>query len=161
MTNPTPVDRERIGKLSAKGNCRRYHGADCSCWESGYRSSRDTCRIDDCTSIVKGRGLCAKHYMRWAKYGDPEWTAYSDPQSEITYTTAHQRVAKRRGPATDHPCVDCGAGAHEWSYIGGCPREQRNTGAYDSPYSPDPARYEPRCRGCHRAFDQQQRMECQ
>lgn len=30
-----------------------------------------TCKIKDCNNKVCGRGLCSKHYAKWAKYGNP------------------------------------------------------------------------------------------
>lgn len=28
------------------------------------------CEVDDCAAPVRSRGMCTKHYCRWAKYGD-------------------------------------------------------------------------------------------
>lgn len=33
--------------------------------------SRPDCKIDDCERESRGRGLCATHWARWRKYGDP------------------------------------------------------------------------------------------
>ena len=30
-----------------------------------------TCTIEDCDRLVVGRGLCATHWMRWKRKGDP------------------------------------------------------------------------------------------
>jgi hypothetical protein len=32
---------------------------------------REPCTIEDCTAERRGRGLCAKHWARWRKHGDP------------------------------------------------------------------------------------------
>lgn len=32
------------------------------------------CRVDDCGSKHQARGLCNKHYLRWKKHGDPEYS---------------------------------------------------------------------------------------
>ena len=34
-------------------------------------SGRAACSIEGCDDISKARGLCAKHYTRWRKHGDP------------------------------------------------------------------------------------------
>lgn len=34
-----------------------------------------TCSIDGCTSRVRARGWCGKHYQRWTRSGDPESAA--------------------------------------------------------------------------------------
>jgi hypothetical protein len=44
-----------------------------------------------------------------------------------TYSSIHQRLRRERGPASRHPCHDCGGPAAEWSYLGDCPDEQRDT----------------------------------
>lgn len=69
-----------------------------------------------------------------------------------SYGAAHTRVYTLRGSASQHRCVDCGERAKDWSYLGDCPREQRDpeTGCA---FSPDPDRYVARCRSCHRAYD--------
>jgi hypothetical protein len=33
--------------------------------------SKPQCTIPDCTSLNVARGMCALHYQRWKKYGDP------------------------------------------------------------------------------------------
>lgn len=68
------------------------------------------------------------------------------------YSGAHARLYRCRGPANAHACVDCGELAKDWSYSGGCPRELTDPKS-GCRYSPDPDRYEPRCRKCHRAHD--------
>lgn len=32
------------------------------------------CKVADCSDIAKAQGLCSKHYQRYKKYGDPEFT---------------------------------------------------------------------------------------
>lgn len=68
-----------------------------------------------------------------------------------SYAAAHTRVYSTRGAASDHMCVDCLRPAEEWSYRGRCPLEV--TDARGRIYSPDPSRYEPRCRPCHMVQD--------
>lgn len=76
----------------------------------------------------------------------------------LGYEAAHARVKRLYGRARSHACVDCGTQARDWSYIGGCPRELTcpDNGCR---YSPDPARYVPRCVPCHRRYDAQMRSQ--
>ena len=76
----------------------------------------------------------------------------------LSYGAAHTRVYARRSSASLHPCVDCGERAKDWSYVGGCPREQRDP-ENGCAFSPDPDRYAARCRKCHHAYDKARRGE--
>lgn len=70
------------------------------------------------------------------------------------YATVHKRLRRRRGPASAHPCADCGATAQDWSYDGLDPEELEGQAGRDVlRYSTDLARYQPRCRTCHNRFD--------
>jgi hypothetical protein len=120
---------------------------------------REPCSVDGCTNRTVATGLCGRHYQRFRNHGDvvtvllgehhPNWQ-----DDDITYITAHQRIIQRRGQASTHPCVDCRGPAREWSYVGGCSRErQEQRGRYLVAYSPDPDRYQPRCKKCHWTFD--------
>lgn len=83
------------------------------------------------------------------------------PIGWISYAAAHSRIYATYGPASNHPCVDCGEQGAEWSYRGGDPDEfsglKEDTRAGTSRivfWSGNPAFYEPRDKGCHIAFDQ-------
>jgi len=57
-----------------------------------------------------------------------------------SYDVWHRRVTKARGPASGYPCADCGNPAQDWSTA--------------DPSSTDlHARFQPRCRRCHRHYD--------
>jgi len=57
-----------------------------------------------------------------------------------SYDGWHHRVSKARGPASGYVCVDCGNPAQDWSTV--------------DPSSGDiRARFQPRCRRCHRSYD--------
>ena len=72
----------------------------------------------------------------------------------VGYHALHARVRTAKGRASEHPCVDCGYRAREWSYIGGDPDElEQLVRGQMMAYSLDLDRYEPRCLSCHRAFD--------
>jgi hypothetical protein len=57
-----------------------------------------------------------------------------------SYDVWHSRVKKARGPASDYSCVDCGGPAEDWSTA-------------DSASDDVAARFQPRCRKCHRRYD--------
>jgi hypothetical protein len=73
----------------------------------------------------------------------------------ISYSTAHRRVAAKRGPAREHPCSGCGGEAQSWAYRGGSDKElteDRGPKALIKRvvrYSPDPGDYDPMCWACH------------
>ena len=76
--------------------------------------------------------------------------------SDVCYGTAHERVRKVRGSASQYPCVDCGRSAAQWSYDHADGAELVDTSAGSCgglPYSIDPAHYDPRCVSCHKRFD--------
>ena len=120
------------------------------------------CRI--CGKPVKEIGLCSMHASRVRRHGDPNafthqrdrnlprgeqhwsWTG-----SDATYGAAHGRVKKERGPASTHPCADCGGRARHWSY------DHRDPDGRLSPdgraYSLDINHYVPRCVSCHKMHD--------
>ena len=60
----------------------------------------------------------------------------------------HDRLRKERGPASHHPCVDCGKPAQEWSWDNGS-SEDYGTKAIGESFD----EYSPRCRSCHRIKD--------
>lgn len=74
---------------------------------------------------------------------------------EVSYGGAHDRVQADRGSASMHPCLDCGAPAHHWSYDHADPNELIGIFPSGKPvaYSVDVSHYEPRCVTCHRRFD--------
>lgn len=63
------------------------------------------------------------------------------------YQARHLRL----GRAADHPCVDCGEQAREWSYEGRCDGERRTAGS--PAYCTHDQHYRPRCTRCHRRYD--------
>ena len=73
-----------------------------------------------------------------------------------SYAAVHLRLRTERGPARTHPCVDCGEGAHDWSYNGLDEHEVRSPRGV---YSVNPNNYDPRCRSCHRQYDARMRKE--
>lgn len=76
------------------------------------------------------------------------------PDRPISYSAAHYRVKAIHGAAGNHPCIACGNQAHTWAYDHSDPNPliSKGVGRFDGktyPYSLDPERYDPLCRGCH------------
>lgn len=69
---------------------------------------------------------------------------------EVSYSAVHTRLRADRGPASAHPCTDCGGSARQWSYSHEDPNELR---ALEGAYSLDPDHYSPRCVSCHKRMD--------
>lgn len=67
------------------------------------------------------------------------------------YSAAHRRVREALGRARNHPCVDCGGSASQWSYDHADGDEMVGIDGYA--YSAHPDHYDPRCVPCHKRFD--------
>jgi hypothetical protein len=76
--------------------------------------------------------------------------------TDIGYAAAHGRVAKARGRASEHRCVDCPSTAQDWSYDYNDPKELRSN-VCGMRYSTKVNCYSPRCKPCHATFDQRHR----
>lgn len=147
------------GQCSVDG-CDRPHAGKGFCAAHYSRWLRDGgpggpevgARHEHCT-VCGGphlaRGFCATHYSRWHKNGDPGPVEIR--REATSYTGAHARIVRLYGRAADHACVDCGDCAEEWSYDHECSNERHDD--VRGPYSMNPERYDPRCKSCHRRFD--------
>lgn len=150
---------------SSHGYCNKHSKRWLRTGNLGLRRPRGVCTVDDCTEREKARGYCGKHLARLLRHGDvhmvmsPRDGALRGPahplwKDEPGYQSAHGRVWRARGPASDYPCVDCGRRAAHWSYSNQDPNELicDRTGLR---YSTDPSHYSSRCQPCHHAFDRQ------
>lgn len=75
-----------------------------------------------------------------------------------SYAVVHERIRRAWGLASDHPCVNCGRPADEWSYDGQDPQELHGHNGNEAAlaYSLNWVQhYDPRCVSCHRAADTQ------
>lgn len=74
---------------------------------------------------------------------------------DYSYSAIHNRLKTDRGPASSHPCVDCGNKARHWSYDHTDENEHLGASGLSKgvAYSMDPDRYAPRCVPCHKTFD--------
>jgi len=70
----------------------------------------------------------------------------------VGYHQAHHRLFLTRGPARNHPCVDCAGVAEDWSYNGHCDEELSHRG---TPYCLHFEHYSSRCKSCHVKLDRQ------
>lgn len=128
----------------------------------------DSCVAPKCTSEdIRAHGLCGMHYQRLRKHGSVEYNGrerygadhHRWKGEEIGYGGAHERVQSVRGKASEHQCVDCTEQAAEWSYRGGSQKELTkpvkggNGAVYMVAYSPDLTDYDPRCKTCHKRYD--------
>jgi len=139
------------------------------------------CIVDECTTIgasTKKKSaetglprlysdMCEPHYKAARKWGDPtlrrprtSWGAdnWNWRGNDVSYSGAHRRVTRARGPASSYPCaLQCGKMAKHWAYNGNDPNQLYGPTASGSPYfvfySPDPQYYDPLCATCHRRTD--------
>lgn len=109
----------------------------------------ETCATPGCDRQTYVRTLCRPCYERsmWRRMPQavPRWR-----RPMVGYVSAHQRVARLRGPAAEHRCP-CGAGARHWSYDHADPDEVLDPRGRR--YSLDPMRYLALCIRCHRKLD--------
>lgn len=125
------------------------------------------CSHEGCDRLSRARGWCPKHYQRWKFRGDPNTVLpRSGPNGtgplsinwrgqDVSYSGAHVRVAKQRGPAKQHRCEHCGDSAAEWAYDHSDPNELVGDEGhgYQAPYSLSAVHYIALCVTCHRRFD--------
>lgn len=156
-------------KLYARGYCEMHYARLRRNGSPNLQPPRGLqgCSVDECDQPHCCRGYCRLHYERWHKHGDPHVVAYMAGDShyawvgdDISYGAMHRRIHLFNGPANQQTCVDCGQQARDWSYNHRDPNERIGYG-FDGTslmtYSSDVAYYEPRCKKCHRAFDNEAR----
>lgn len=132
----------------ARGYCRRHYNE----W---YRTDPDRPRCAKCEKPATRRGLCGSHYeaayLERKPRSRPKTPA--KPTGPPSYKAAHKRLARRRGPARNHPCAQgCGRAAVHWAYDYSDfePMQCPETGSL---YSIDVSRYVPMCGFCHKRLD--------
>jgi hypothetical protein len=115
-------------------------------------STYTICSVEGCNRVPRSTrvDLCEMHYYRKRRHGDP--TFVMDTRlPDAKYRSAHARVARDKGKARHHLCVDCGKQAQHWSYTHTDPEELVSPGGQS--YSLRSEHYEPRCAPCHAIFD--------
>ena len=125
-----------------------------------FRNPEGVCTIDNCDLGAAGR-YCPKHRARLERNGDPLKLKGSVPRwgsanpnwrgNDIGYGTAHDRVRRLRGQATNCACGVEGAN-YQWALDKTSPRIHvcRVEGL---PFSPDPHDYVSMCIPCHKTYD--------
>jgi len=68
----------------------------------------------------------------------------------MSYSTAHDRIARVRGKAIQHKCCSCGGPARQWAYQGS---DQELVNEAGLRYSENPDDYAPMCSSCHKRLD--------
>lgn len=113
-----------------------------------YEPRGDACKVDGCLRPVKAKGLCTGHYMRMKTHGVPGGLLVERVPS---YGSVHNRLAARRGPASEYDCAICHvAPAVNWAYDHTDSNEQQSK---RGPYSTDLSRYLAACLSCHHRLD--------
>lgn len=133
--------------------CRRHHNKQSYAKRAvpGGRKypPRARCEVD-------ARGFCEMHWKRWRLNGDPtvsrrSWRWLGD---QVGYVGMHDRLRNASGPASDHPCADCGQPAADWSYDHRDADQKVEVRANGSlVYSTKIDHYQPRCVSCHKLLD--------
>lgn len=89
----------------------------------------------------QGRASRAAAHKRYRASQAGKANAAKRAALDAEYAAVHQLLKRDRGRASEHPCIDCGETAQEWSF-------DQPTG-----HSTDLSRYHARCRRCHARFD--------
>lgn len=129
-------------------------------WKYGTphrRPEYEVCQVDDCSRSPRSRtsDLCDVHYCRRWRTGTLERS--TNHKKRPSYRAAHSRVARAKGKAAEHSCVDCGLYAKHWSFA--WQGVSADTWLWESfngtwlAYTGSPDDYEPRCRRCARRYD--------
>lgn len=124
-----------------------------------------SCDVEGCNGKLRSKAHCAMHWTRLKRHGDvnvrlpnshggslsPHWRE----DGEITYTSAHFRVRRLWGAASQYLCVSCSGSARDWAYDGTDPSQRygpTHHGNYCY-YSVFPEFYMPMCTRCHHRRD--------
>jgi hypothetical protein len=144
MTRVINLEGRRVGRLTVverhpentpKGGARWV--CVCDCGASTVVRSRELVtggtRSCGCLRVESTRG-----------------TGLANRRAVVKYEAVHRRM-RIADSARNHACVDCSAGAAEWSYDKADPDELID--ALGRTYSLDQGHYVARCIPCHRRYD--------
>jgi hypothetical protein len=113
-----------------------------------------TCEVDGCDKRHEAHGMCKMHLYRWKRRQTVEDADLYPRKAEVGYHAVHKRLMRDIGHPTTLPCVDCGGTGEEWSYVGDCPDEQRQTlRGVQMAYCTHQQHYDVRCVTCHKRYD--------
>jgi hypothetical protein len=106
----------------------------CGCSRGQPRYQRKHCPVCGVLAMIRrGRKSCS----RACGY---QLARAARQAANPSYHVWHKRVKKARGPARGYACADCGEPADDWSTVNPASSDVR-------------ARFQPRCRKCHRRYD--------
>jgi hypothetical protein len=110
------------------------------------------CTYEGCDHVRRSHTSpwCQTHYVRIWRNGDPS-VVRTTVKEQPAYRSAHARLTRKRGRASQFQCVDCPRRAHHWSYDGTDPNELKSPRGQT--YSLDVSKYVPRCASCHMKHD--------
>lgn len=94
--------------------------------------------------VIARAGIKTRPAVKREQRGQRNDSWVDDP----CYSAVHLRLGK----AARFKCADCCSTAYDWSYEYGCP-DERHDSKRPSPYCVHPYHYKPRCRKCHKAYD--------
>ena len=150
----------------ARTYCRKHYGR---WWKYGdplggvrkFYGPEDRCSLPTCNEQAASFDLCKRHRARQLRGVELDIPAKGSFEYQANHpigqASAHIRVAKLWGSATNHPCIECGDAAHEWAYDGTDPTQMYAKTRVDAEtwifYSRWPEFYMPMCRKCHRTLD--------
>lgn len=143
---------ECIRPVKTRGWCQmhyfrwRRHGDP----EGRLPSGRKWCATVGCMALIGAMsttGVCKKHYDQLLRWGG---TPRFPERKHVSYQSAHQRVRKELGPASDHACTLCAGPAFHWAYSHLDANEVQSEWG---PYSYQPWFFVPLCVPCHKRFD--------
>ena len=155
MPRPTPDLLGRtFGRLTvisrAPGPGPTYWICRCSCGTEAHRVRHGNLMTGNTTACG-----CQRRVNHQKGEANPAWKG-----DNIGYGSMHTRLRDNRGRAGDSQCVDCGGSASDWSYVGGCPSERyQAVNGYEVAYCPHLDCYVPRCKRCHKNYDNRMRED--
>lgn len=142
--------------VEKRGASRRtFWACRCECGEELFVRS---------DQLLSGHSRSCGCLQREAVLSNGVNTRFQRAGVNVTYSTAHCRVRRERGPARGGACIDCGERGDEWSYLGACPDEQLGeANGFTVRFCPvgdeHDECYAPRCIPCHRKHDVDIRRE--
>jgi len=147
MTKANNLTGERFGRLVVlsrdTSNTARNVYWICKC-ECG--TIKSVCGVNLRNQHVKSCGCLRREVLK---------DRQTKPDEDITYSAAHKRINKYRGAASEYRCIDCGEKAEDWSLVHSARAKDLTAihGGYTLYYSGSQEDYEPRCRACHKKYD--------
>jgi hypothetical protein len=126
--------------------------------------NRDTAWKAKVSAALTGRSLSEEHRRKTAAANrDPALRRQKSDARKArrkpaeSHQQIHKRLVRDGGPARNHPCVDCGNPAKDWSHDcltwENTAQEILNRHGKRLVFSTDQSAYHPRCKPCHNRLD--------